>query len=141
MGVTGLGRTGLWVGALDTVRGFYDRVLGVPITDADDEHGSVFLSVRPELEQHERILQHGRTGLRGTKLTHQMSSGCRYAFRLFDDEADRWATARSTWPGRWPTGSAGSTAPDRVPWRTACTRCWPTASATDPASCWARPPT
>jgi hypothetical protein len=43
MRVTELGRTGLRVGALNSVRSFDERVLSV----AEGEHGIVFLSARP----------------------------------------------------------------------------------------------
>jgi catechol-2,3-dioxygenase len=73
MGITGLGHTGLWVEDLDTMRDFYERVLGLTVTDADDDLGIVFFSAQPQLEHHELVLQRDRTAPRGTRLTHQIS--------------------------------------------------------------------
>jgi len=73
MAIVGLGHTGLWVDDLDTMRDFYERVLGLTVTDADDDLGIVFFSAQPELEHHEFVLQRGRTAPRGAKLTHQIS--------------------------------------------------------------------
>ena len=73
MAITGLGHTGLWVENLDAMRDFYERVLGLTVTDADDDLGIVFFSARPDLEHHEFVLQRGRTAPRGTRLTHQIS--------------------------------------------------------------------
>jgi catechol 2,3-dioxygenase-like lactoylglutathione lyase family enzyme len=73
MAITGLGHTGFWVNDLDTMRDFYTRVLGLTVTDEDEERGIVFLSSRPEEEHHEFVLQRGRTAPEGAKLTHQVS--------------------------------------------------------------------
>ncbi|MBE8476117.1 VOC family protein [Streptomyces justiciae] len=73
MAITGLGHTGLWVDDLETMRDFYERVLGLTVTDEDEERGIVFFSARPEEEHHEFVLQRGRTAPPGAKLTHQVS--------------------------------------------------------------------
>lgn len=73
MTITGLGHTGLWVNDLAVMRDFYERVLGLTVTDADDEHGIVFFSAQPELEHHEFVIARGRTAPLGTLLTHQIS--------------------------------------------------------------------
>lgn len=73
MAITGLGHTGFWVNDLETMRDFYARVLGLTVTDEDDELGIVFFSSRPEEEHHEFVLQRGRTAPPGSKLTHQVS--------------------------------------------------------------------
>ena len=73
MAIVELGHTGLWVDDLAAMRAFYTRVLGLTVTDEDDELGIVFLSSRPELEHHELVLQRGRTAPRAAKLTHQIS--------------------------------------------------------------------
>jgi len=73
MPITGLGHTGLWVNDLAAMRDFYERVLGLEVTDADDELGIVFFSAQPELEHHEFVLQVGRTAPAGAKLPHQIS--------------------------------------------------------------------
>ncbi|MFI6816033.1 VOC family protein [Nonomuraea sp. NPDC050328] len=73
MAITGLGHTGLWVYDLPTMRDFYERLLGLTVTDSDDELGIVFFSARPEEEHHEFVLQVGRTAAIGDKQQHQIS--------------------------------------------------------------------
>lgn len=73
MPITGLGHTGFWVFDLASMRDFYERVLGLAVTDEDPEAGIVFFSSRPELEHHEFVLQRGRTAPLGSNLTHQVS--------------------------------------------------------------------
>ncbi|HTJ69880.1 MAG TPA: VOC family protein [Actinospica sp.] len=73
MPISELGHTGLWVNDLDVMRDFYTRLLGLTVTDEDEELGIVFLSSRPEREHHEFVLQRGRTAPDGVKLTHQIS--------------------------------------------------------------------
>lgn len=73
MPITGLGHTGLWVNDLALMRDFYERVLGLEVTDEDDDLGIVFFSARPDLEHHEFVLQRGRTAVAGAKLNHQIS--------------------------------------------------------------------
>lgn len=73
MPITGLGHTGLWVDDLQRMRDFYTRVMGLVVTDEDEELGIVFLSARPAEEHHEFVLQRGRTAPAGVKLTHQIS--------------------------------------------------------------------
>jgi catechol 2,3-dioxygenase-like lactoylglutathione lyase family enzyme len=73
MPITGLGHTGFWVDDLEKMRDFYERVLGLTVTDEDEELGIVFFSARPEDEHHEFVLQRGRTAPAGSKLTHQVS--------------------------------------------------------------------
>jgi catechol-2,3-dioxygenase len=55
------------------MRDFYTRMLGLTVTDEDDEFGIVFLSSRPDVEHHEMVLQRGRTAPRGVRLSHQIS--------------------------------------------------------------------
>ena len=73
MPITGLGHTGFWVNDLEVMRDFYTRILGLTVTDQDEDHGIVFLSSQPEREHHEFVLQRGRTAPPGTRLTHQVS--------------------------------------------------------------------
>jgi len=73
MSITGLGHTGFWVDDLAVMRDFYTRVMGLTVTDEDEELGIVFLSAQPEEEHHEFVLQRGRTAPAGSKLTHQVS--------------------------------------------------------------------
>ncbi|MFF3967965.1 VOC family protein [Streptomyces griseorubiginosus] len=73
MAITGLGHTGFWVDDLEKMRDFYERVLGLTVTDEDEEKGIVFFSSCPEEEHHEFVLQRGRTAPAGARLTHQVS--------------------------------------------------------------------
>jgi catechol 2,3-dioxygenase-like lactoylglutathione lyase family enzyme len=73
MPVVGLGHTGLWVHDLEKMRDFYERVIGLTVTDEDDEQGIVFFSAQPDVEHHEFVLQRGRTAPPGSKLPHQIS--------------------------------------------------------------------
>ncbi|MEV4516320.1 VOC family protein [Dactylosporangium sp. NPDC049525] len=68
-----LGHTGLWVYDLPTMRDFYERVLGLTVTDEDADLGIVFFSSRPDEEHHEFVLQRGRTAAIGDKQQHQIS--------------------------------------------------------------------
>lgn len=73
MPITGLGHTGFWVDDLKRMRDFYERILGLTVTDEDEELGIVFLSARPDEEHHEFVLARGRSAPMGTLLTHQVS--------------------------------------------------------------------
>ena len=55
------------------MRDFYERVLGLTVTDEDDEQGIVFFSAQPDAEHHEFVLQRGRTAPPGAMLPHQIS--------------------------------------------------------------------
>ena len=73
MSIVGLGHTGLWVQDLEKMRDFYERVIGLTVTDSDDEQDIVFFSSQPDVEHHEFVLQRGRTAPPGSMLTHQIS--------------------------------------------------------------------
>jgi catechol 2,3-dioxygenase-like lactoylglutathione lyase family enzyme len=73
MPITGLGHTGLWVTDLEKMRDFYERVIGLTVTDEDEEQGIVFFSSRPGVEHHEFVIQRGRTAPPGSLLPHQVS--------------------------------------------------------------------
>jgi catechol-2,3-dioxygenase len=73
MAIAELGHTGLWVIDLPLMRDFYERVIGLTVTDEDASHGIVFLSSRPAEEHHEFVLQTGRTAAIGVKQQHQIS--------------------------------------------------------------------
>ena len=73
MPILGLGHTGLWVTDLAVMRDFYERVVGLTVTDEDEKQGIVFFSAQPEVEHHEFVLQRGRTAAPGSKLPHQVS--------------------------------------------------------------------
>jgi catechol-2,3-dioxygenase len=68
-----LGHTGLWVDDLETMRVFYENIVGLTVTDEDEAFGIVFLSSRPEIEHHEFVLQRGRTAPAGSMTVHQIS--------------------------------------------------------------------
>jgi catechol-2,3-dioxygenase len=73
MRIAELGHTGLWVNDLEAMKDFYTRVLGLQVTDQDEDAGIVFLSSRPEVEHHELALARGRVGGPEVKVTHQIS--------------------------------------------------------------------
>jgi catechol 2,3-dioxygenase-like lactoylglutathione lyase family enzyme len=73
MAIAKLGHTGLWVYDLPKMRDFYERLLGLTVTDEDDELGIVFFSAHPQDEHHEFVLQRGRTSPIGDKQQHQIS--------------------------------------------------------------------
>jgi len=73
MAITGLGHTGFWVDDLEKMRDFYARVLGLTVTDEDEELGIVFFSARPSTEHHEFVLQRGRRAAPDVRLAHQVS--------------------------------------------------------------------
>jgi catechol 2,3-dioxygenase-like lactoylglutathione lyase family enzyme len=74
MPVIGLGHTGLWVSDLAKMRDFYERVIGLTVTDSDDEQGIVFFSARPEVEHHEFVLQLGAVGGAGSSARREPSA-------------------------------------------------------------------
>jgi catechol 2,3-dioxygenase-like lactoylglutathione lyase family enzyme len=73
MAIAELGHTGLWVYDLAKMRDFYERVLGLTVTDEDEGQGIVFFSSRPRVEHHEFVIQVGRTAAIGDKQGHQIS--------------------------------------------------------------------
>ena len=73
MGIVELGHTGVWVTDLDVMRDFYEQVVGLTVTDSDDDFGIVFLSSRPNAEHHEMVLQRGRRAPDDVHLVHQIS--------------------------------------------------------------------
>ncbi|MCS0599703.1 VOC family protein [Streptomyces sp. LP11] len=92
MAITGLGHTGLWVYDLPKMRDFYERLMGLTVTDEDEGLGIVFFSARPDEEHHEFVLQEGRTAAIGEKQQHQISwrvaslDDIRAFHRLFEEE-------------------------------------------------------
>lgn len=55
-GVIGLGHVGLYVSDMDKMVDFYTNVLGMQVTDHDDNGRITFLSAQPEVEHHELAL-------------------------------------------------------------------------------------
>ena len=71
MPIVELGHSGLWVTDLEVMEDFYTRIIGLQVTDREDDLGIVFLSSRPDVEHHEFVLQRGRTAHDGAMLPHQ----------------------------------------------------------------------
>ena len=71
--VTRLGHTGVYVEDLARMRDFYTRILGLTVTDEDDERGIVFLSSRPDEEHHEFVIMRGRNAPRDARVVQQIS--------------------------------------------------------------------
>lgn len=74
--ISRLGHVGIHVRDLERSKAFYTEVLGLSVTDADDEMGMVFLSARPEVEHHELLLCRGRTGDSDVLVLQQISFRC-----------------------------------------------------------------
>jgi len=74
--ISGLGHVGIFVE--DTARSlaFYRDILGLTVTDADEENGMYFLSSRPQAEHHEFLVCRGRTAPREVRLLQQVSFRC-----------------------------------------------------------------
>ena len=92
-GIDQLGHAGLWVHDLARMREFYAGMLGLTVTDEDEELGIVFLSSRPDEEHHELVLQRGRVGGPDTRVVHQLSwrLGSAAALREFDRRLSAFA--------------------------------------------------
>jgi catechol-2,3-dioxygenase len=71
-----LGHVGIHCLDLATQEAFYTQVLGLYVTDRDDEAGLVFLSAQPDVEHHEVLLTRGRDVPVGSKLIQQVSFRC-----------------------------------------------------------------
>ena len=68
-----LGHAGLWVDDLATMRDFYRDVLGLTVTDEDNDVGMVFFSSRPHVEHHELVIARGRSADRDARVLNQLS--------------------------------------------------------------------
>ena len=73
MPIVELGHVGLWVEDLAVMTDFYERVLGLKVTDRSERHGMVFLSSRPGTEHHELVLADARDRPSSTTEVHQIS--------------------------------------------------------------------
>jgi catechol 2,3-dioxygenase-like lactoylglutathione lyase family enzyme len=71
-----LGHVGIYCSDLARQTDFYSRVLGLTITDRDDSRGLVFLSARPDEEDHELLLAAGRNVGRDAQVIQQVSFRC-----------------------------------------------------------------
>src|SRR2546423_539103 len=71
-----LGHVGIHCQDLPAMVDFYTNVLGLYITDRDDDLGLIFLSAQPDTEHHELLLTRGRDVPQGSKLIQQISFRC-----------------------------------------------------------------
>lgn len=71
-----LGHVGIHCLDLAAQEAFYTDVLGLYVTDRDDEGGLVFLSAQPDVEHHEVLLCRGRDVPVGSKVIQQVSFRC-----------------------------------------------------------------
>jgi catechol-2,3-dioxygenase len=71
-----LGHVGIHCLDLPAQEAFYTDVLGLYVTDRDDEGGLVFLSAQPDVEHHEVLLCRGRDVPVGSKVIQQVSFRC-----------------------------------------------------------------
>jgi len=79
-----LGHVGVRCFDVDAQVRFYTEVLGLTVTDFDEELGTWFLSSRPRSEHHELLLTGGRDAARDARLIQQISFRCE---RLADVQA------------------------------------------------------
>src|SRR5271155_164160 len=82
--VAGLGHVGLYCNNPEQQLEFYSGVLGLHITDRDDERKMYFLSARPEEEHHELLLVPGRSSSSATRVIQQLSFYCPSIDALLD---------------------------------------------------------
>ena len=69
----------MWMGrpcANSGLAPFYERIVGLTITDRDPDIGMVFLSARPDEEHHELLLCGGRSAPPGMLMLQQVSFHC-----------------------------------------------------------------
>ncbi len=71
-----LGHVGLRCFDVDAQVRFYTSMLGLTVTDFDEDLGTWFLSARPGSEHHELLLTGGRDVSRDAKLIQQVSFRC-----------------------------------------------------------------
>ncbi len=76
MAIARLGHVGIHVHDLDREAAFYQDVLGLTMTDRDDEIGMIFFSARPDEEHHELLLCGGRTSAADALMLQQVSFRC-----------------------------------------------------------------
>ena len=71
-----LGHVGVRCFDVDAQVRFYTSMLGLTVTDFDEDLGTWFLSARPGSEHHELLLTGGRDARREAKLIQQISFRC-----------------------------------------------------------------
>lgn len=74
--ITELGHVGVRCFDIELQLDFYTRMLGLTLTDHDEELGIWFLSARPDVEHHELLLATGRTVAPEGRLIQQISFRC-----------------------------------------------------------------
>ena len=74
--IAGLGHVGIFVDDTERSLAFYRDLLGLTLTDADEENGMYFLSARPDEEHHEFLICRGRTAPLDARLIQQVSFRC-----------------------------------------------------------------
>jgi catechol-2,3-dioxygenase len=74
--VARLGHVGLHVQDLEQQRTFYRDIIGLTVTDEDEERGLVFMSSRPNEEHHELLLCRGRNVGNEARVVQQISFRC-----------------------------------------------------------------
>jgi catechol-2,3-dioxygenase len=74
--VARLGHVGLHVHDLEKEKIFFRDVVGLQVTDEDDDLGLVFMSARPEEEHHEFLLCRGRNVDDSAHVVQQVSFRC-----------------------------------------------------------------
>lgn len=75
-GIRGVGHVGLRCFDMERQIAFFRDVIGLEVTDRDDEMGLVFLSANPEQEHHHLVLATGRDVALGGRLLQQISFKC-----------------------------------------------------------------
>lgn len=68
-----ISHVGIHVFDLEASRGFYTEIVGLAVSDVNEERGMVFLSSHPDVEHHELLLVGGRETERGSKMLQQIS--------------------------------------------------------------------
>lgn len=74
--ISRLGHVGIHVTDLARSKEFYEKILGLTVTDESPELEMVFLSARPEVEHHELLLCGGRESIGREKTVQQISFRC-----------------------------------------------------------------
>jgi catechol 2,3-dioxygenase-like lactoylglutathione lyase family enzyme len=84
--ISSLGHVGIFVEDTRRSLDFYQNVLGLTLTDADEKSGMSFLSSRPDEEHHEFLVCRGRTAPHDVRLLQQISFRC----PSFEDVVGFW---------------------------------------------------
>jgi catechol 2,3-dioxygenase-like lactoylglutathione lyase family enzyme len=74
--IAALGHVGIFVDDVERSLAFYRDLLGLTVTDADQNNGMYFMSARPDEEHHEFLICKGRTAPGNARLIQQVSFRC-----------------------------------------------------------------